>query len=149
LDYNIMRRENDLISKLSENLPVENDLISTIDDPLVEQINYRGFSFNVWRSCATGDAYTYIAGRLLRIPKTSNSYRKWLEDQIDCGYGLVKAWPEHKAMLVEKPNPEEPDLFLIVDGRTVKVYLITDPQYNKEACVRTVEADLRNYLDFK
>lgn len=139
-DYDRMKNENELISLM---LP-EIDLISSDDDMLVDQINYRGLSFSIWKA-SSGIYYTCLAGKFYRIPEPEGGYRRWIESQIDIGYGMIKAWPEFKAMLVEKPNPIDGDLFLIQDGRIIKVYLTYD-NYNEEECVRMAEADLFRYI---
>lgn len=115
-------------------------------DELVEQVNYRGISVAVWKSAASGFFYTYIAGKLVRLTDRSD-YRRQLENSVDESLGTWFSWPELKAKLVEFPNPDEMDLKLVIDGRIIKVYLISDRDNINEKHLRTrVEQDIESFL---
>lgn len=109
-------------------------------------MNRRGISVAAWKSAASGFFYAYIAGKLVRLTDRSD-YRRRLENSVDEPLGARFSRPELKAKLVEFPNPDDMDLKLVVDGRIIKVYLISDRDNITEKRLRTqVEQDIESFL---
>lgn len=59
--------------------------INENNDELIDQINYRGFSFSVWQNSV--QYYTVVAGKIITICDRNRNYRdyiyKMIDDQLD------------------------------------------------------------------
>ena len=115
-------------------------------DEIVDQLNYRGFSFSVYKSEADSCFYTILAGKPVRVCGDDESYSAHIRDLIDDSLGTVHAWPDLGAKLVEFRNGGSLDLKLVCGGRIIKIYLVNADRVDYGAAVKDAERSLESYL---
>lgn len=115
-------------------------------DRIVDQFNYRGFSFSVYESEADSCFYTILMGKPVRVCDSSESYSAHMRDLIDDSLGMIRAWHDLDAKLVEFPNGGSFDLKLVCGGRIIKIYLVNADRVDYGAVVKDAELSLENYL---
>lgn len=97
--------------------------INQNNDEIIDQINYRGFSFSVWQNSV--HYYTVVAGKITTICDKNRNYRDYvyrmIDDQLDCVY----AWDAY-AQLVKFQNGDHTDVKLVYKNRILKVFLVAD-----------------------
>lgn len=97
-------------------------------DEYLDQLNYRDLSFSIYKSFQYDCYYTIIQGKPIYICPANQDYRTNIKDVIDINLNLVADLGKD-AKLVKFQNGAHEDIKLIVRGRTVKVYLIADPEH--------------------
>ena len=115
-------------------------------DEIVDQFNYRGFSFSVYKSEADSCFYTILMGKPVRVCGADESYSAHIRDLIDDSLGTIRAWPDLGAKLVEFRNGGSLDLKLVCGGRIIKVYLVNADRVDYDAAVKDAERSLESYL---
>lgn len=115
-------------------------------DEIVDQLNYRGFSFSVYKSEADSCFYTILMGKPVRVCGADESYSAHIRDLIDDSLGTIRAWPDLGAKLVEFRNGGSLDLKLVCGGRIIKVYLVNADRVDYDAAARDAERSLERYL---
>ena len=115
-------------------------------DEIVDQLNYRGFSFSVYKSEADSCFYTILMGKPVRVCGSNESYSAHIRDLIDDSLGTIRAWPDLGAKLVEFQNGGSLDLKLVCEGRIIKVYLANADRVDYGAVARDAERSLERYL---
>lgn len=115
-------------------------------DEIVDQFNYRGFSFSVYKSEADSCFYTILMGKPVRVCGSDESYSAHMRDLIDDSLGMVHAWHDSDSKLVEFPNGDSFDLKLVCGGRIIKIYLVNADRVDYDAVVKDAELSLENYL---
>lgn len=115
-------------------------------DEIVDQLNYRGFSFSVYKSEADSCFYTILMGKPVRVCGSDESYSAHIRDLIDDSLGTIRAWPDLGAKLVEFRNGGSLDLKLVCGGRIIKVYLVNADRVDYDAAVKDAERSLESYL---
>lgn len=115
-------------------------------DEIVDQLNYRGFSFSVYKSEADSCFYTILMGKPVRVCGYDESYSAHMRDLIDDSLGMVHAWHDLDAKLVEFPNGGSFDLKLVCGGRIIKIYLVNADRVDYDAVVKDAELSLESYL---
>ena len=115
-------------------------------DEIVDQFNYRGFSFSVYKSEADSCFYTILMGKSVRVCGADESYPARMRDIIDDSLGTIRAWHDLDAKLVEFQNGGSLDLKLVCKGRIIKVYLVNADQVDYDAVARDAEHSLESYL---
>lgn len=115
-------------------------------DEIVDQLNYRGFSFSVYKSEADSCFYTILAGKPVRVCGADESYSAHIRDLIDDSLGTIRAWPDLDAKLVEFRNGGSLDLKLVCGGRIIKIYLVNADRVDYGAAVKDAERSLERYL---
>ena len=115
-------------------------------DEIVDQLNYRGFSFSVYKSEADSCFYTILMGKAGRVCGSGVSCFARIRDLIDDSWGTVHAWADLGAKLVEFQNGGSLDLKLVCRGRIIKVYLVNADWVDYGAVARDAERSLERYL---
>ena len=115
-------------------------------DEIVDQLNYRGFSFSVYKSEADSCFYTILMGKPVRVCGSGESYSAHIRDLIDDSLGTIRAWPDLGAKLVEFRNGGSLDLKLVCGGRIIKIYLVNADRVDYDAAVKDAERSLESYL---
>lgn len=115
-------------------------------DQIIDQFNYRGFSFSVYKSDTNSCFYTIMMGKPVKVCNTNESYSVHMRDLIDDSLGLIHAWHDSDSKLVEFPNGDYFDLKLVCKNRTIKVYLINTDRIDYDAVIKDAEISLENYL---
>lgn len=115
-------------------------------DEIVDQFNYRGFSFSVYKSEADSCFYTILMGKPVRVCGADESYSAHMRDIIDDSLGTIRAWRDLDAKLVEFQNGGSFDLKLVCKGRIIKIYLINADRVDYDAVVKDAERSLESYL---
>ena len=115
-------------------------------DEIVDQLNYRGFSFSVYKSEADSCFYTILMGKPVRVCGSGESYSVHIRDLIDDSLGTIRAWPDLDAKLVEFRNGGSLDLKLVCGGRIIKIYLVNADPVDYGAAVKDAERSLESYL---
>lgn len=115
-------------------------------DEIVDQLNYRGFSFSVYKSEADSCFYTILMGKPVRVCGAGESYSAHIKDLIDDSLGTIRAWPDLGAKLVEFQNGGSLDLKLVCRGRIIKVYLASADRVDYGAAAEDAERSLESYL---
>lgn len=115
-------------------------------DEIVDQFNYRGFSFSVYKSEADSCFYTILMGKPVRVCGSGESYSAHIRDLIDDSLGTIRAWPDLGAKLVEFRNGGSLDLKLVCGGRIIKIYLVNADRVDYDAAARDAERSIEDYL---
>lgn len=115
-------------------------------DEIVDQFNYRGFSFSVYKSEADSCFYTILMGKPVRVCGAGESYSAHMRDLIDDSLGTIRAWRDLDAKLVEFQNGGSLDLKLVCKGRIIKIYLVNADRVDYDAVARDAERSLESYL---
>lgn len=116
-------------------------------DRIIDQFNYRGFSFSVYKSDADSCFYTVLMGKPVKVCDSDESYSVHMRDLIDDSLGMIHAWRDLDAKLVEFPNGDSFDLKLICKNRIIKIYLISTDRIDYDAVIKDATASLENYLE--
>ena len=115
-------------------------------DEIVDQFNYRGFSFSVYKSEVDSCFYTILMGKPVRVCGAGESYQARMRDIIDDSLGTIRAWRDLDAKLVEFQNGGSLDLKLVCRGRIIKIYLVNADRVDYDAVARDAERSLEDYL---
>ena len=115
-------------------------------DQIIDQFNYRGFSFSVYKSDADSCFYTIMMGKPVKVCNINESYSGHMRDLIDDSLGLIHAWHDSDSKLVEFLNGDSFDLKLVCKNRIIKVYLINTDRIDYDAVIKDAEISLENYL---
>lgn len=101
------------------------ELVKNVLDPCIDQVNYRGLSFSVYKDLTGLMFYTIVSGKRCDICTLDESYRHKLMDIIDENLNLV-AEVDGRAKLIKFQNGSFEDIKLVCDNRILKVYLVED-----------------------